>query len=321
MTSLFRRRNGIIPTGILVTSLMLLGMLAILPISAHAQNSSGTSQLTIVSQDTFGNTITGYYTVLYGSNQNLLQTAWTPTTYTLSNSQTYSVRADGYGNCFFQNWADGNTNAVMSISISMDTQITAIYNCNVSPVSSILVSSIDQNGNAIHAIPITLFDPSGNQVGSGYTTGTFATTAGETYSVQVGASFAGCTFVHWADGTTANKVQFTAFNGPTFVVANYNCASLNVGGGPSTINVTAVNSQGQAIHGYYIALLQDGKQINSCFSACSFPVTNGQTYQVIAESFGSEIFSHWQNDGSSGAETVNVPVASSSISLTAVYSP
>jgi hypothetical protein len=51
-------------------------------------------------------------------------------------------------------------------------------------------------------------------------------------------------------------------------------------------------------------------------------VNDGQTYQVEAASYGAETFSHWQNDGATGRETVDVPGSGTvTISLTAVYSP
>ena len=89
----------------------------------------------------------------------------------------------------------------------------------------------------------------------------------------------------------------------------------------STINVSTVNSAAHPITDYYITLWQGGTQISSCFSACSFTVSSGQTYQVEAASYGTETFSHWQNDGGTGSETVVVPSTSTAISLTAIYSP
>jgi hypothetical protein len=82
-----------------------------------------------------------------------------------------------------------------------------------------------------------------------------------------------------------------------------------------------VSSSAGTITGYYISLWQNGTKIASCFSQCSFTVDDGQTYQVAASSYGSETFSHWQNDGSTGLETVTVPTTSATIDLTAVYLP
>ena len=89
----------------------------------------------------------------------------------------------------------------------------------------------------------------------------------------------------------------------------------------STITVSTVSSNHGSIRGYYITLWQGGSEIGSCFSTCSFTVNDGQTYQVEAASYGAEHFSHWQNDGAAGKETVDVPETNTTISLTAVYSP
>jgi hypothetical protein len=89
----------------------------------------------------------------------------------------------------------------------------------------------------------------------------------------------------------------------------------------STLSISAVNSAGTALPGYYITLWQNGVQLESCFSSCSFTVNDGQTYQVMAASFGGEAFSHWLNDGATGMETVSVPNSSTTLNLTAAYSP
>ena len=75
----------------------------------------------------------------------------------------------------------------------------------------------------------------------------------------------------------------------------------------SALDVSTASSANSPMAGYYIALWQNGVQVQSCFSACSFTVNDGQTYQVTASSYRSETFSHWQ-DGATGVETVNVPV-------------
>lgn len=89
----------------------------------------------------------------------------------------------------------------------------------------------------------------------------------------------------------------------------------------STITVNTVNSQNQPIQGYYIALFRNGVQVDSCFSWCSFTVTDGATYQIAAESYGSESFSHWSDGTTGDPYTVIVPATSTTITLTAVYSP
>jgi hypothetical protein len=91
--------------------------------------------------------------------------------------------------------------------------------------------------------------------------------------------------------------------------------------GTSTLSVSAVDSAGAAMPGYYVTLWQGGAEVGNCFSSCSFTVNDGQTYQVMAASFGGEAFSHWLDDGATGPETLSVPTVSTTLSLTAVYAP
>jgi hypothetical protein len=89
----------------------------------------------------------------------------------------------------------------------------------------------------------------------------------------------------------------------------------------STIDVATTNSNNGALTGYYTTLWQNGVQINSCFSPCSFTVTNGASYQIAVSDYGSESFSHWSDGTTNMFHTVDVPSASTTISLAAVYSP
>ncbi|MHB1868910.1 MAG: hypothetical protein ACYCPP_08190 [Nitrososphaerales archaeon] len=183
--------------------------------------------------------------------------------------------------------------------------------------SQLTVSSQDTNGATITGYFTVLYDSSGRIAASGFTPQTFSTTPGQVYSL-VAESYGSCTLSSWSNGATGDPMSFTATSGVSSFTAIYNCGK-SAGSTTSTINISTVNSAGSQISGYYIALLQNGAQIEKCFSTCSFSVNGGQTYQVAASSFGSEIFNHWQNDKSTGLETINVPTASTTISLTAVY--
>ena len=121
--------------------------------------------------------------------------------------------------------------------------------------------------------------------------------------------------------TAPGSTTFPFTSAPTELEAGVVLTQTSSSVGTSTIGVSTVNSAGSPIYGYYIALFQGGTRINSCFSTCSFTVNDGQTYQVVAESYGSETFNHWANDGSTGAENISVPSTSTTISLTAVYNP
>jgi hypothetical protein len=90
----------------------------------------GTSQLTIESQDTSGNTLTGFYTVLNQSGA-IVATGFTPHTFTVNNAQTYTVQVDNYGSCSFAYWQDNHgTTHYRTVYISSNTQYTAVYSCS-----------------------------------------------------------------------------------------------------------------------------------------------------------------------------------------------
>jgi hypothetical protein len=182
--------------------------------------------------------------------------------------------------------------------------------------ASITVNSVDQNGNAIFGYYTALWQ-NGNVKATGFTMKTFSATSGQIYSVEAD-SYGSCSFAHWSDGIASDPRAFTATSGSLSFTAVYSCGTSTAS---STIDVSTANSAGSRMSGYYITLWQNGAQIQSCFSACSFTVNNGQRYQVMAASYGSETFNHWANDGSTGSETVNVPNTSTTISLTAVYKP
>jgi polyvinyl alcohol dehydrogenase (cytochrome) len=278
-------------------------------------SSSTASSLTVTSQNTNGQTITGYHDALYNSVGVVIASGFTPNTFATTAGLKYSVRVDNYGSCTFAKWSDGVTsNPRPFTATSSPLAFAAVYNCGTT-ASSVAVSSTDQNGNPISGYYVALLQ-GGTVVASGFTPKTFSTTSGQTYGVQVD-NYGGCTFTKWSDGVTSNPRTFTAGGGQTSFVAVYNC------GGPtsSTITVTTVNGQGSTITGYYVTLWQNGAVIKSCFSTCTFTVNNGQTYQVGAASYGSETFNHWKNDGATGLETVVVPSTTTAISLSAVYSP
>jgi hypothetical protein len=117
-------------------------------------------------------------------------------------------------------------------------------------------------------------------------------------------------------------MTFTATAKPQSFYAVYNCQTGNA------INVSTTNSAGNPITGSHTTLWQGGIEIQSCFSPCSFTVTvlSGQTYQVTVDNYGGETFSRWSDNAGTvnawgGSRTVSVRVVSTTISLTAVYSP
>ena len=70
-------------------------------------------QLTVSAQDTTGQSITGYYTVLF-QNGGVVGTGFSPATFTLDSGQTYTVQMDNYGSCQFDHWANGEHERVQT---------------------------------------------------------------------------------------------------------------------------------------------------------------------------------------------------------------
>ena len=225
MANIHLNKQWPITTSLLVTSLMLLGMFALLPLNVHAQSS--TSQVTVTSQDTNGNTITGYWTVLYDSSGSVAGSGYTPATFGTNSGHTYTLEADSYGSCTFEHWSTGSTADPMTITAtSSDQTFTAVYNCGTGvgggSSSSVTVKSVDQNNNPITGYYTILYDSSGNVLGNGYTSHTFATTSGQTYAVEADG-YGSCLFDHWSSsGSTADPMSFTATSAAQTFTAVYN---------------------------------------------------------------------------------------------------
>lgn len=90
--------------------------------------STGTSSLTIRSQDSGGNAISGYWTVLRNSAGAVVASGFTPVTFNLNNGQQYLVSVGNFGSYSFDHWLDnGSTANPRSVTISSGTQLTAVY--------------------------------------------------------------------------------------------------------------------------------------------------------------------------------------------------
>jgi hypothetical protein len=276
---------------LLIAALLAIGVVSGMPLLAvHAQT---TSQLTVNSQDTGGNTLTGYYVALY-SGGTLQNTGYTPAIFNLVDGQTYVVEVGNYGSCNFNNWSDtGSTNPSRSITISANTQITAVYNCGTPVGSSVTVKSVDQNGAAITGYYTVLFTSSGSVQSTGYTPTTFATASGQTYSVQVD-SYGNCIFDQWSDGVTSNPRPFSATSSAQSFTAVLGCGSA----GTSQLTIATQDLNSTSLAGFYTSLTQSGTLVASGFTTHTFTLNNEQTYTVSVDGYGSCVFNHWADTGS-----------------------
>jgi hypothetical protein len=325
MANIHLNRQWPLVTSLLVTSLMLLGMFALVPLSTSAQ--SGTSTLTVTSQDTNGNVISGYYTALYQGGS-VVASGFTPKTFATTSGLTYSVQADSYGSCTFAHWSDGVTSNPRSFTAtSSSTTFTAVYNCTGTTsgggggASSVTVASQDTNNKTITGYRTILYDSSGSVIASGFTPKTFATTSGLTYSVQVD-NYGSCSFVYWSNGQTSNPMSFTAMSSATTFTAVYNCGATTVGGGTggtsSTVSVNSVDQTGKGISGYYVILKDTSTGVTKTgFTDATFSTTSGQAYTLQADNYGSCTFNNWASGSTSNP--LGFTATSSTQTLTAVY--
>jgi hypothetical protein len=219
---------------------MLLLSLAFLVMTVPASSVSAQTQspFTVTSQTLGGASLAGYHAVLYQEGE-VVSTGFTPAAFTLDDGQSYVVQVDNYGSCSFDHWADtGSTSPMRSISIETNTQVAAVYNCGGSGKdASVMVNSVDQDGNAITGLYIALLE-GGSVTATGLTTADFMVGAGASYGVQAD-SYGNCTFSNWSDGVRGNPRSFTAANGTTAFTAVYDCGGgvAEGGAGPGTITV------------------------------------------------------------------------------------
>ena len=126
-------------------------------------------------------------------------------------------------------------------------------------------------------------------------------------------------FSHWLDTGSAQRFRsFSIASNATFT-AVYTDTRLAIPPADSVISVSTVSSSNAQIAGLYTTLWQNGLLVQSCFTSCSFTVSNGQTYQVAVADWGSYLFNHWANGSADRFLTVAVGSTASTISEVATY--
>jgi len=200
------------------------------------------------------------------------------------------------------------------------TSTTTTSNTCASPASPVTLTVDAETANGT---PLTGYYVLFNCVGitttaTGFTPATFGVISGTTHTIAV-LDYGCYTFSHWAD--TGNSSMFRSFSitAPTTFTAVYNNSCAPTPAGSSTISVNAVTSSGSAVTGIYTTLWANGALVQSCFGPCTMTVANGQTYQVVVASFGSNVFSSWTDGVTTPTHSVVIGGASTAVSLTAVY--
>src|SRR5579885_1173060 len=88
---------------------------------------TSSSTITVSSQYSDGSALSGMYIVL-SQNGATVNTGFTPTSFTVTSGQQYTVTAEDYGSASFSHWQDGTTSR--SITVTAGAALTAVYTNN-----------------------------------------------------------------------------------------------------------------------------------------------------------------------------------------------
>jgi hypothetical protein len=239
-------------------------------------------------------------------------TGFSPASFVVESGQPYVVEPQDYGDYHFNHWSDTNSTArSREISISSDTQITAVYasTTNDTPPgqSDVSVITSDLGGSQISGLYTVLYQ-SGAAIANGFSMATFSVVDGLQYEIEV-QDYGRYRFSHWSDNDTSRRRIFTA-SGPVALTAVYDTGQPS---SQSTVRVSTADSSNATISGYYTTLWQNGQLVSSAFSPASFNISGGN-YQVAVSDYGSYVFDHWSDGTANRFHTV-----SGSSDLQAIY--
>ncbi len=204
---------------LIVATVLITAMFAIPYIRADTQVSAP-SNLSVLSINTTGQNLNGYYTLL-GTSNAPMQTAFTPTLFSLTPTQTYTLTMDNFGSCTFQGFENGQPNGATIYPTGGPMQMVAIYNCLTTTVT---IQAVDQLGNPISGYFVTL-SQNGNIYAASFTPTTITVFTNQAYAIQA-ESFGSCTFVNWQGSAAGDTIAtFTASGQGQTYTAVYDCGN------------------------------------------------------------------------------------------------
>jgi Tol biopolymer transport system component len=183
--------------------------------------------LTVNSKDTSGNTISGYWTVLYdGNNGSVQKTGFTPAIFTLTAGLPYQIGVGNYGSYYFDHWEDNNSaNNPRTVSFGANAVLTAVYRTTPLPppppnTYTLTVRSVDATGNTITGYWTVLYDANGSILKTGFTPAYFGLNSGQQYRIGMG-NYGSYYFDHWQDSISGTNPRNISINGDTSLTAVY----------------------------------------------------------------------------------------------------
>jgi hypothetical protein len=295
------------------------------------------SGIMVTGADLNGTSINGMYITLTNVSQNnTVQTGFTPTSYGTTNGSQYIVTAADFGTNYFDHWRNAATGQDTSnrnlplVATDNVTQLVAVYRHTATgPGSSISISATDLSGASINGMYTSLTDvtTSSNSLQTGFTPANYATVSGDTYSASA-SDYGTNYFDHWHNQATGQDIvtrslALVASNSATQLIAVYRHTAAGSG---SSIVVSSTDLNGTAINGMYTTLNDtsgnNNNSVQSGFTTVSYSTTAGSVYILTAADYGTNYFDHWHNVGTGSdttTRTLVVNATSNATQLIAVY--
>jgi hypothetical protein len=178
-------------------------------LTAMLSSNHGSGTLTVQSASLSGVAITGLYTVVSSTSGEVLETGFTPLSFTGVVGAQYVVSVSNYGSDVFNHWSSGSTSAVQTVTLGDSSVETAYYSTGSSPATyPIDVNSYSLSGSSITGLWVVVESSSGAVVADGFTPFSYTGTTGSTYLVSAG-SYGSDVFSNWSGGSTDHTYTLT----------------------------------------------------------------------------------------------------------------
>ncbi len=182
-----------------------------------------TVSLSVTAEDTSGHDLDGYY-VTVTQGRSMIANGSTPWTFTgLGSASTYTVTAYDYGSYVFDHWSDGSTSRTISVFLTKNTDLVAIYrNVDAPPPqgeSTVSIQAVDSSGTSLTGLSVTVWQD-GVLYGVSYTPASFYLDTGTTYLIAA-AGYNGYTFSSWQNGPNTAYYEVTPETQTLSLVAVY----------------------------------------------------------------------------------------------------
>ncbi|MHB8566856.1 MAG: ice-binding family protein [Nitrososphaerales archaeon] len=232
-------------------------------------------------------------------------TSTTPTTSTSSSTSTTSTTF--------------TTTSTTYTTTTTIARVCSTTNPPSTPLVYLTINTQNTTGAPLQGLLILCNSVNGQLTSTAYSPASFPLDTGTNHTVGVDDSRC-YVFDHWLDTGSTNRFRTLAITSNTTLTAVYRNICGPTPAGFSTINVTTyVGTPANKISGIYTTLWQNGQLLQSCFSACTFTVPDGHSYQVLVADYGNYFFVQWADGVMTSLHTVVVGNTTSNVNLMAVY--